>query len=83
MAAIDDVELIGRFSGGTHTIIIRNKTRDKTIAAAVHIGGACDESTFSVILPPLGEARVASEGPADRSCAYEIDSAKYVARPPS
>jgi hypothetical protein len=46
MAAIDDVEVIGKTAAGTRTISIRNKTRDKTIAAVVHIGGACEKSIF-------------------------------------
>jgi hypothetical protein len=79
MTAIDDLELFGKKTDGTRIIRIRNKSKNKTIAASVHIGGACDESYFAVTLKPLKEAWVASEGPRDTQCAYEINSARYVA----
>jgi hypothetical protein len=78
MTAMDDVEVIGRTIAGVRTISIRNKTRDRTIAVVGHVGGACEKSIFSVTLEPLAEAQVGREGPLDRTCAYEIDSAKYV-----
>jgi hypothetical protein len=78
MAAIDDVEVIGKATAGTRTVSIRNKTRDKTIAAVVHVGGSCEKSIYSVTLKPLAEVQVAREGPLDRTCAYEIASAAYV-----
>jgi hypothetical protein len=79
MAAIDDVELRGDKADGLRTIMIRNKTKDRTIAASVFVGGACEESTIDFTLKPLGEAQVVSEVPGDTPCHYEIDSAKYVA----
>ena len=78
MAAIDDVELHGDKVAGSRTIMIRNKTRDKTIAASVLVGGACDESTIGFTLKPLGEAQVVCEAPGDTACHYQIDTAKYV-----
>ena len=79
MAAIDDVELHGSKTNGTRVITIRNRTADKTIATSVFIGGACEESHFAATLKPLKEAQVASEGPGDTACHYEIESARYVA----
>jgi hypothetical protein len=79
MAAIDDVELHGNKVDGLRTIMIRNKTTDKTIEASVFIGGACEESTIGFTLKPLGEAQVVHERPGDTLCHYQIDLAKYVA----
>ena len=78
MAAIDDVELHGDKAAGTRTIMIRNKTKDKTIAASVLVGGACEESTIGFTLKPLEVSFVVSEGPGDTACHYQIDSASYV-----
>ena len=79
MAAIDDVELHGEMTEGLRAIVIRNKTKDRTIAASVLIGGACEESTVDFTLAPLEEAQVVSERAGDTRCHYKIDSASYVA----
>jgi hypothetical protein len=79
MAAIDDVELHGDLTEGLRTIMIRNKTKDKTIAASVMIGGVCEVSTVSFTLKPSGEAQVVSEQHGDTKCHYQIELADYVA----
>jgi hypothetical protein len=78
MAAVDEVELFGDKTDDTRTISIRNKTKDKTIRASVHIGGACPERFHVATLKPREEATVAQEGPGDEMCIYKLDSADYM-----
>jgi hypothetical protein len=78
IAALEDVELFGDKTDSTRTISIRNKTKDKTIRATVHIGGACPERFHVATLKPLEEVSVAQERSGDELCIYKLDSADYM-----
>ena len=76
MAASEDVEMFDKTTGGGRAIVIRNKSRDWSIQASVHVSGACPDSVCTVTIKPLGEVEV-SRHYLPR-CHYEVESPKYV-----